>query len=56
MGWVLISVGFLIAMTTTALMVLGAVGTGWGIVIGALGIGLIAASGRWLPKNDSGEK
>lgn len=52
MGWVLIILGFVIAMTATALMVLGKIGTGLGIVIGALGIGLIAISGRWLPKED----
>jgi len=50
MGWVLIILGFVIAMTATALLVLGKVGTGLGIIIGALGIGLIAISGRWLPK------
>lgn len=54
MGWVLITLGFVIAMTATALLVLGVIGTGWGIVIGALGIGLIAVSGRWLPKGDNG--
>ena len=50
MGWVLIILGFVIAMTSVALMVLGVIGTGLGIIIGALGIGLIAISGRWLPK------
>ena len=55
MGWVLITLGFVIAMAGTALMVLGKVGTGWGIVIGALGIGLIAVSGRWLPKVSNDE-
>ena len=56
MGWMLIILGFVIAMTATALMVLGKIGTGLGIVIGALGIGLIAISGRWLPKDDSRSK
>lgn len=55
MGWVLIILGFVIAMTSVALMVLGRVGTGLGIVIGVLGIGLIAISGRWLPKEDKGK-
>jgi len=55
MGWVLLILGFVIAMTATALIVLGKVGTGLGIVIGALGIGLIALSGRWLPKEDAGK-
>jgi branched-subunit amino acid ABC-type transport system permease component len=50
MGWVLIILGFVIAMTATALLVLGKIGSGLGIIIGALGIGLIAISGRWLPK------
>ena len=52
MGWVLIILGFVIAITATALMVLGKAGTGLGIIIGALGIGLIAISGRWLPKEN----
>jgi len=54
MGWVLIILGFVIALTATALLILGVIGNGLGIVIGALGIGLIAISGRWLPKE--GEK
>jgi hypothetical protein len=55
MGWVLIILGFAIAMTATALLVLGKIGTGLGIIIGALGIGLIAISGRRLPKEDTGK-
>ena len=55
MGWVLIILGFVIAMTSVALMVLGKIGAGLGIIIGALGIGLIAISGRWLPKEDAGK-
>ena len=55
MGWVLIILGFVIAMAAVALMALGEIGTGVGIIIGALGIGLIAISGRWLPKEDSGK-
>ena len=54
MGWVLIILGFVIAMTSVALMVLGVRENTLGIVIGALGIGLIAISGRWLPKGDAG--
>lgn len=55
MGWVLIILGFVIAMTATALLIFGNIGTGLTIVIGALGIGLIAISGRWLPKEDKGK-
>jgi len=55
MGWVLLILGFVIAMTVTVLLVLGKIGTGLGIIIGALGIGLIALSGRWLPKADTGK-
>ena len=53
MGWVLIILGFVIAMTATILLILGVIGNGLAIVIGALGIGLIAISGRWLPKEDT---
>ena len=53
MGWVLIILGFVIAMTATALLVLGKIGTGLTIIIGVLGIGLIAISGRWLPKENT---
>ena len=53
MGWVLSILGFVIAMTATALLVLGVIGAGLTIIIGALGIGLIALSGRWLPKEDN---
>jgi hypothetical protein len=52
---VLIILGFVVAMTSVALMVLGKVGTGLGIIIGALGIGPIAISGQWLPKGDAGK-
>jgi len=55
MGWVLIILGFVIAMIATVLLVLGAIGNGLAIFIGALGIGLIAISGRWLPKADAGK-
>ena len=55
MGWVLSILGFVIAMTATVLLVLGVIGNGLAIVIGALGIGLIAISGRWLPKGDIGK-
>lgn len=50
MGWVLIILGLIIALTATALLILGKIGAGLTIIIGALGIGLIAISGRWLPK------
>ena len=53
MGWVLIILGLVIAMTATALLVLGKIGTGLTIIIGVLGIGLIAISGRWLPKENT---
>jgi len=52
---VLIILGFVIAMTATVLLALGVIGTGLGIIIGALGIGLIAISGRWLSKEDAGK-
>ena len=55
MGWALIILGFVIAMTATILLILGVIGNGLAIVIGALGIGLIAISGRWLPKEDAGK-
>ena len=55
MGWVLIILGFVIAMTSVALLVLGVIGNELAIIIGVLGIGLIAVSGRWLPKEDSGK-
>jgi len=55
MGWVLLILGFVIAMTATVLLVLGMIGNGLAIVIGVLGIGLIAFSGRWLPKDDAGK-
>jgi len=53
MGWVLIILGLVIALTAVTLLILGKIGTGLTIVIGALGIGLIAISGRWLPKEDN---
>lgn len=53
MGWVLIILGLVIALTATALLILGVIGTGLTIIIGALGIGLIAISGRWLPEEDT---
>jgi hypothetical protein len=46
MGWVLGILGLVIALTAAALLILGVIGTGLTIVLGALGIGLIAASGR----------
>ena len=55
MGWFLIILGLVIAMTATALLVLGLIDTGLGIIIGVLGIGLIAISGRWLPKDGTGK-
>ena len=53
MGWVLIILGFVIAMTAVALLVLGVIGNSLAIIIGVLGIGLIAISGQWLPKEDT---
>lgn len=53
MGWVLGILGLVIALTATALLVLDKIGPGLTIILGALGIGLIAISGRWLPKEDS---
>ena len=53
MGWALSILGLVIALTAVALLILGKIGTGLTIVIGALGIGLIAISGRWLPKENT---
>jgi len=55
MGWVLSILGLVIAFTATVLLVMGTIGNSLAIVIGALGIGLIAISGRWLPKEDAGK-
>jgi hypothetical protein len=55
MGWVLIILGLVIALAATSLLILGVIGNSLAIVIGALGIGLIAISGRWLPKEGSGK-
>jgi len=55
MGWVLIILGLVIALTVTVLLALGVIGVDLTIIIGALGIGLIAISGRWLPKEDAGK-
>lgn len=55
MGWVLIILGLVIALTAVALLILGKIGTGLTIIIGALGIGLIAVLERWLPKEDAGK-
>ena len=43
--WVLGILGLVIAMTATTLLILSKIGTGLKIIIGALGIGLIAISG-----------
>ena len=55
MGWVLLILGFVIALTATVLLILGKIGSGLATIIGVLGIGLIAISGRWLPKGDAGQ-
>ena len=42
--------GLLIALIAAALLVLGVIESGVAALIGILGIGLIAASGRGMPK------
>lgn len=48
MGWVLMILGLLIALAASALLVMNVIESGVAAAIGILGIGLIAASGRWL--------
>jgi hypothetical protein len=47
MGWAIMISGLLIALA--ALLLMNVIESGVAIAIGILGIGLIAASGRWLP-------
>jgi len=48
MGWAMMILGLLIALTASALLVMNVIESGVAAAIGILGIGLIAASGRWL--------
>ena len=48
MGWALMILGLLIALAASALLVMNVIESGVAAAIGILGIGLIAASGRWL--------
>lgn len=50
MGWVMIIAGLLIALASSALLLMGRIESGLAVAIGILGIGLIAASGRWIRK------
>lgn len=49
MGWAMMILGLLIALAASALLLMNVIESGLAAVIGILGIGLIAASGRWLP-------
>ena len=54
MGWAMMILGLLIALTASALLLMNVIESGLAAVIGILGIGLIAAAGRWLrPKTRS---
>ena len=48
MGWAMMILGLLIALSASALLLMGVIESGLAAVIGILGIGLIAASGKWL--------
>ena len=49
MGWAMLIVGMLVALAASALLVMGVIESGVAVALGMLGIGLIAAAGRWLP-------
>jgi hypothetical protein len=49
MGWAMMISGLLIALAASALLLMNVIESGVAAAIGILGIGLIAASGRWLP-------
>ena len=55
MGWVMLVIGLLVALSASTLLVLGQIESGVAIAAGVLGIGLIAASGRWLPTKPGGK-
>lgn len=48
MGWAIMIAGLLIALAASSLLVLGVIESGVAVAVGVLGIGLIAASGRWM--------
>jgi len=48
MGWGMIILGLLVALAASALLLMGLIESGVAVAIGILGIGLIAASGRWM--------
>lgn len=48
MGWAMMILGLLIALSASALLLLNVIESGVAAAIGILGIGLIAASGRWM--------
>lgn len=50
MGWAMMIVGLLVALSASTLLVMGVIESGAATVIGIFGIGLIAASGRWMRK------
>ncbi len=52
MRWVLLISGLLIALASSTLLLLGKIEAGPSVAIGILGIGLIAASGRYEKKPD----
>ena len=49
MGWAMMILGLLIALAASTLLLMNMIESGVAAAIGILGIGLIAASGRWLP-------
>ena len=55
MGWAMMIVGLLFGLAASALLLMGAIESGLAVAIGMLGIGLIAASGRWM-RTKPGEK
>jgi len=48
-GWLLMILGLLIALSSSALLLLGKIESGVAAMIGIIGIGLIASAGRWFP-------
>jgi hypothetical protein len=50
MGWAMSIFGLVVALGASVLLVMGQIESGPATAIGILGIGLIAASGRWMRK------
>ena len=48
MVWALMLLGLSLALAASVLLVFGLIETGLALVMGVLGIGLIAVSGRWM--------